>query len=425
MAASQEPVGPVTTAKDVAAQQCPTPTDLCVYRRDPIFCLADRLNVQSPWIFFAAYAVLLFAPQVLAAYFIGCLTSPTLLRDFASDLSRFPPFLLVPRAFHPPLNTDTVSSAAIPYLRDYVIIAITALMAVHMALLHCKWRNLSRFMTRLNEDGILDRDYVATGRFDALLRKCDRRVNNPISYILVLCLSGVTTATFLAIFDSRGIYSALNPVGDPQWEWAASRGWWGSLHHSWSGFAVVTAWLWFVLYYMMRHNVVGCHIVLMASEMLRGLQKPLVRLRPDHDDGFGGVGIIRTILFQIFGSVAIMGFALLLAYFFLPASAARVLMPLAAIFFLLNPVYLIVTVGLTNRQLRWSRNELVQTYRARLEHADEADAARIALLRRDLADARRLPTSILSVREIITAIVMYGLPVWGFVDAVLARLSRS
>ena len=102
---------------------------------------------------------------------------------------------------------------------------------------------------------------------------------------------------FFFIFDRVGIYSSLNATGLPTWEREAGQWWWAHPGNGTAAFLFEAGWMVFILYYMFRHNVVGCIAVLLAREVLQvGNNGPLIILDPDHPDGFGGMRIVRVIM---------------------------------------------------------------------------------------------------------------------------------
>lgn len=394
-------------------------TGVCVYRYDPVFAVCENRQIEGWFIFVMIYVAVFFIPKFLLAFSNGMLTSPTLSEDFSADLRRFPLFRMTLKI---PADRLPLSTPAIPYLRDYVDIAVGVLMALHMALLHSKWRNLSLFLPQLWSDGILNRRVIREDSYERITRRYDKRANSAPCYLLPLAFAVAGAAAFFWLFQTSGIYSSLSP-GLPGWERLAWQRWWANPMNGKGAFLFEASWISFILYYMFRHNVIGCVALLTIRDLVTGSRRrSVLALDPDHADGHGGIGRLRDIVFQVFGSVAIMGFSLLLAYFMVPSGAAQVLAPFLGIFLCLNPLYIVVPVVVTNREIKAFRDEALRAGHRQLDAAKAGmDRERILVLRSDIERIERLPKALISPGEILTFLILYLIPLVLFWDWVLGK----
>ncbi len=390
---------------------------LCVFRFDPLFALVGNSPERCKNIcLFFMYAVAFVVPKILISYESGRLISETFYQDFSIDLHTFPIFRVFTKDTS--FSVQSSSSPYIPYVRDYVDIGLSFLMAAHMVLLHSKWKNISRALSELWEGGVLNRNVITPEQYQGTIVKYERRFNSILSYLLPLLFSLAGCVMFFWVFDRLGMYSSLNPTGQPSWELQAGKRWWA---HPGTGVAssiFQACWLIFVLYYMLRHNVVGCLAVVMGRDILGGKSnEPVFLLDPDHPDKFGGINLLRVIMLQVAASVLIMGFCLLLTYYIMPTGTARLLIPFFLIFFILNPVYIFVPIMLVNGQIRSSKIHRTRSLRENLTCAEQAnDGAQIVRLKWDLSQLEKLPTDLLSIRQIISFVVLYLIPIILFLD---------
>jgi hypothetical protein len=395
------------------------PISVCVYRKDFLFRVVDRWPSLPSGILAAAYLALFILPKLLLTFLAGTLISATLGQDFSADLSRFPLFRLALPISH---ASGENGAATIPYLRDYADLGICFFMATHMALLHKKWRHIGLLFTDLWDHNVISHKALRSGRYEWLLRRFDDIVNHRAVYIIPLCLSVASSVMFFWLFSSHGIYSSINPTGSSAWESAAFDAWWANPANGTFPFIFQFCWIVFILYYMFRHNVVGiCAVVLVWKIVRSATRRPLLLPDIHHHDRFGGVGILKSVMIEVYSSVIIMGGSLLLTYYLLPRGALAWLVPFGLIFFVLNPFYILVPLGLVNHELRESKKALIQGVRQRMAKADRLAKGVIEL---ELIRIEALPESLFSARRGVAFIVMYLIPVILFTEWVYGKVHR-
>jgi hypothetical protein len=113
------------------------------------------------------------------------------------------------------------------------------------------------------------------------------------------------------------------------------------------------------------HNIIGMLALYMLLDAKRkyARSEPLLTFRPDHPDGVLGLAKLREILIYIYVSILLAGATLAFAYFFIPSGTAKSLTPLFLIFFLANPLYIVVPILAVRKELTMDKSrKLVAMY---------------------------------------------------------------
>ena len=240
------------------------------------------------------------------------------------------------------------------------------------------------------------------------------------------CLTGLLFWSFA----SGGIASGINRTGLANWEKAAYEGWWSNPINHPPSFVLNVLIILAILFYMVRHNFVGCLAVYMAWDVLGGRKtgKPIFRLRPYHEDGRGGLGILSRIMLLVYLSVLIMGFALLFTHYTLPSSTAfrnYLLILFGFIFLILNPLYLFVPHILIKRAVVRYKQRRIEELRSALDRvsADRESAERLVIID-EVKRIEETPESLFRGGRIFLFVVTYVIPMILFIDWVVSRLSH-
>ncbi len=413
-------------------------TPFCIYRNYPLLCFSNNHpEVCGASVIFLFYLCVFFIPILILNFFSDTITSPSLASDFVQDLQYFPIFRIINavcRLSHLPITgTPAVPQSApvsLPYLRDYCLISVQVLMAAHMALIHKQWHNISIALPSMWESRVINRKVLPKKQYTELLEGFDRLFNHRGWDVLCYALSAVLTALLFWSFASHGMASGLNPTRTSAWELNAYAGWWSNhLHHP-AAFVVNVLMIWVILFYMLRHNVVGVLSIYMTMVVLKKGKSisQLFHLQTHHPDQVGGIGIIRRIMLLVYLSITIMGFALLFTYYSItsaPDLRFYILIPFAFIFFILNPFYLLSLHTAFRRLVTSCKHERINELRKSLQQLDLAtESAQRLVILDELKEYEALPIYLFRTSRLMLFLVTYILPTILFVDWAALKFSR-
>lgn len=349
---------------------CHEVDDIRLYRKDCLLCLAENLNCTKTGTLFLVYSAFFLGIKLVLARISDALY----FQDWSlipQDLHRFPPFRLIVTLFRGPYAVSGTNPAAIPYLRDYSDLVVMILMASHMALIHRQWKDISIAIKELSSKHVLNPAIMTPKHLKSVVEKYDRLANLRSVRVLSRIAAVGTVALFYRSFAHAGIYSGLNIPFVAGWEKVAYLHWsenpqFHPMFFLYSAFVAS-----FLMYYMIRHNVVGIIALLMCKDVLgvegHGVQ-PLLRLQPDDKDGMAGVKILRDIMYRVYLSMVLMGLALIMIYYRVGTHTAAALVPLYAIFFGLNPLYIFIPLHFIGKGIRIAKQHQLNRLNLEYDH---------------------------------------------------------
>lgn len=453
-----------------------------VGRSNPLFKMADRRNVSFFGLWLVALAVLLGGKAVIAAAY-GTLMARTSPADFAADAAREPllgvlrdALGFVGKLFPAGASQDSWTYLAdavgrgyaiaspgaqvvnLPYIRDYVDIAVMLLMAVNVALVRKHWRLMDALPSRLWANGAIDRVRTNEHELQQVLTKCDEWVNRPAWDWVCVALAAVVSISLNLELLRGGMYPRLFDGASTHepWQQAVAAGWWANPAHGLLAFSYQLVVVGFIAYLVFRHNVVGVAMVRLGRQLLRdrgaATDAPFLRIQPDHPDGCCGLRPLRDVLAHVYLSILVMAMSLFCLAFYLPTWGWATWMPLFMLFVVVNPAYVLLPLKYVHQDLNESKASLCADLERRMARlkADVGDpstwthvlvltrqepaAPRGRLVRRgvpttaaylalrdELAAARTAPTFVFSSPQILISVVTYIIPLALFA-AELARL---
>ena len=439
-----------STIIDKIRKYCAIPShlDLCIYRNDPFVCATNSHNWPSTLIFLC-YFLFFFVIKILINVLNGSLISATLITDLKGDVHVFPLFkwtLIILGNVGQMIEIPSQRSTHIPYLRDYADILVMLLMSMHMALIHKQWHRISIALSELWRSRIIRRDSFTCQDYRRISSKYNslfnRRVWNSMSFAAAIILA---LAMYLSI-HYNGMYSGLSSKAFgtlANWERMAYRGWWGHPSNGWiplifQGLTVVI-----ILYYMFMHNVKGIIAVYMVRDIFgksrRDKNSILFQLVYDHEDKCAGLGILREIMIYVYFSILIMGFSLLLTYYYIGTAMALLLLPFYVIFFVFNPLYVVVPVIAIHKEMKRYRRYTLSKARQELRKvrnqidkgltslsSEELHRLRIKeeRVKNEIENVEKTPAQLFSLRRWLAYLLMYLVPTILFVDWVARKLMR-
>lgn len=428
----------------------------CIYRTSRLMWMLSSRGVTLVQAF-ALYLVVLLAGKMLVCQVAGVLVSPNLLDQIAADVSHGPFAFMAPVGrfmFGNPTTieifrwlTKTLSAngpyaeasstavrtgALVPYLRDYVDMAMMVLLSMSLALTHRHWKRISEAPILLAKNGIIAGGELDRAAFAAMLKKWDAEFARPrwrvISLaIAVLALAALYLGVFLGVRAIYAIYwSPESGVGmlDFQrsafeWWWARPRGfvgWLPLLYHFGT--------LLFGLYFVVLGNIFGAKVVEMLKDFLGKVEErpERVSLCPGHPDGCAGLRPIRRILDYVFANIFILAVSVFVMPFYLPAPSEGLPPVIGLIPFMV--LLVVVAPYLAARPLReldplmeqYRDKNVTRIIRSMQEMRDELQAAQIKradavnrwmahyqALKDELALYQEMPVGIYSRRSMASA----------------------
>jgi hypothetical protein len=229
----------------------------------------------------------------------------------------------------------------------------------------------------------------------------------------------------LAAFSSGGIYSGLSIGSESRAIWESE-----AYAQSWyqNDFLLVFHAATYVLffYYILMHNVVGIMALVMLLDIRKTFSQPknqpLFVIQPDHHDGSVGLGELRQILIYVYASILMMGVTLIIGYSYLPSGTPGYLAPFLGIFFLINPLFVLIPLIVIRRELEQDKRKKLHNlyariglYRSKL-FADPAndvespaiDPAQYQLTLQEYETLRRSSTSLFSITRSLVFSVAYS-----------------
>lgn len=452
-----------------------------VGRSNPLFRLADRRNMGFFGLWLAAIVVLLGLKAVIAAAY-GTLMARTSPADFAADAAREPLLGVlrdvlgfVGKLFPAGVSQDFWTYLAdavgrgyaiaspgaqvinLPYIRDYVDIAVMLLMALNVALVREHWRLMDALPSRLWANGAIDSTRTNEYELQQVLTKCDEWVNHPAWDWVCVALAAVVSVSLNLELLRGGMYPRLfdGASTDGPWQQTVAAGWWANPAHGLLAFTYQLLVVGFIAYLVFRHNVVGVAMVRLGKQLLRdrgaATDAPFLRIQPDHLDGCCGLRPLRDVLAHVYLSILVMALSLFCLAFYLPTWGWATWMPLFMLFVVVNPAYVLLPLKYVHQDLDESKASLCSVLEQRMAQlkADLADvptwthvlvltrhepaapqgwlvrqgvptSAAYLALRDELAAARTAPTFIFSSPQILLSVVTYIIPLALFA----AELSR-
>jgi hypothetical protein len=412
----------------------------CIYRHHPLICFTNNHPETCGTLrIFWFYAGLFLLSKLIINYLSGTLISPNLWADFLRDLNLFPIFKFIMQAgrfLRLPLPkievvSATESTVSIPYLRDYTDISVMLLMAAHMSLIHKQWHNISIAIPELWKNGVINHRVLSKKEYASLMQRLDRLFNYWRWEFLSLSVAGMLTGLLFWSFSKDGIASGISVAGSDVWEMSAYQGWWANHSKHTGSFLFDIAIVLIILFYMVRHNVVGVLSAYMTRVLLSKSKTdlPVFLLQPYHLDGMGGLSLVRGIMLLVYLSIMMMGFALLYAYYTLATHAGlrfHILIPFSLIFFVLNPLYLVVPHLLIKRAIRqYKRYRIKQLEYLSKQKTGKSDESKRFVMLEEIKRVQDIPVYLFRGRNIILFILTYIIPALLFVEWVCAKLFKG
>jgi hypothetical protein len=328
----------------------PPSTQLCIYINDPFTRLINNTKLNT-LVILCIYLAIFLGFKLIVNAINGTLVSDTLHYDFVSDLTVFPPFNLAVKVagklFHEgvhesvsPQSLPSTSTVRIPYLRDYVDITLMIIASLHMTLVHRQWLRISGALSRLWEGKILNPDIFTKKEYGEIVKEGNLYFGQKRWNYLALAIAGAGVLFVLLCFANWGMYSGLSRTienADKPWEVLAYAGWWSNpTTYGWIPF-LCNVGLWFgFTYYMIYHVFIGYGtfkiVRKMTTKYIKGTGKSLIRPQPYHFDGFYGLNVIKVIMYHVYLSLLMNGFALLMMYYYLPSQIVFVMLPFVLIY---------------------------------------------------------------------------------------------
>lgn len=410
------------------------PTDFNICGGDPLVSCFNHISTpyRTP-VMVTTYLFFFLGVPAIMAGMTGVFTAPHFTQLFRDDVHRFPPFALVVHLLTAITGAPSTSwhstqnPTVIPFLRDYALILVMGFMAAHMALIRKQWELLSRALFQLWNSDNLSHARIPRNSLVKLSRKY-----NPLFRLKLWRVLSLSLALALALGCENagwkyGIYAGLNVPLRRGWQRAAYLGWWANpvshpLNFAYRFFLIV-----FVIYYMIRHNIVGICAVAMSVEVLKrpnSSKGPILKLQTHHLDGLGGLRILRDIMLLVYISIMLMGASLLLVYYYLPEHVSSVMLPFYFIFFGLNPLYIAVPLWLFRRGIRASKTlqikRLIAERNSRAGH--KGGEAKFLLDEYEIKALQDVPELLFSHGKIIFFIVTYLIPILLFVNWLFSNL---
>lgn len=414
----------------------PASDKLCIFRRDPIVLIVS--NLQLRWYSITIiFIVILVTPKLILSGIDHTLTSPDLLSNFKHDLITFPPFSAILSLIS--WTTESVglgdpfnwispdkykdSSAYLPYLRDYTDMFFIIFLSAHLALIFIQWRRISDVLANLYLSGI-NREIIGSDELSEIVATNNKRFNNPVLQMVGLAGAIGLVLMILAAFSNDGIYSGLSSGNETRAIWEMQ-----AYANSWYRHDILLlfhgATYVFFFYYILMHNIVGVTSLTMLLDLRKKYSqpqgKPLFVIQPNHPDRSVGLGELRQILIYVYISILMMGVTLIFGYSYLPSGTPAYLAPFLAIFFLLNPLFVVIPLIVIRRELEDDKRRKlkilytrVSEYRSRLL-ADPTtgignpavDATQYQLTLHEYESFQKCPTSLFSIGRSLVFFVAY------------------
>lgn len=385
---------------------------------------------------FCFYVGLFLLTKIIVSYLSGALSSPSIWSDFQQDLYFFPVFKFVMEILRflrfPLLKMEMVSSShsivSLPYLRDYADISVMLLMAAHMSLIHKQWHNISIVIPELWNNSIINHRVLSKKEYTFLMHRFDRLFNDWRWELLSLLVAGVLTSLLFWSFSKDGIASGINISGSDVWEKSAYQGWWANHSKHTVSFIFNIFVVYTILFYMVRHNLVGLLSVYMTRVFLirSKTDSPIFLLQPYHLDGIGGLNIVKKIMLLVYLSIIIMGFALLYAYYTLATHTALrlyILIPFSLIFFIFNPLYLVIPHLFIKRAIsQYKKYRIRQIKHLSKRKTGQIDESKHFVILDEMKKVQELPEYLFRGRRIFVFVLTYIIPVILFVEWVCSKL---
>lgn len=248
-------------------------------------------------------------------------------------------------------------STEFPLFRDYPSLLLILLISWWLVILYRQWLYMEEYLPTLLQSECLEpTDQI---EFDAIVRWGDDQLERLKRQTPIHMIAAFLLTSFIFFAQTRaGIFGILAPTDAPgQWTEQAYQNWWaGTDAHPVAAilyFAVVLL----AMYYMIKQNLVGVVVV-------RGLYR-IDRVSKSHidvtnADGYYGWGVFRKNMLQVFKSMMVVGFSLLILLAVVSVEQLVWLSTFAVIFFVVSPVFLLVPPILLRRKLLRDKNNRLE-----------------------------------------------------------------
>lgn len=299
-------------------------------------------------------------------------------------------------------NDDHVMPTSMPLLRDVPMILVAMALGVQTGNVYRQWVKIDRMPEVMVAEGtIQDKDGVLLSEIE----KANDLFSRVRNYSL---LAGVVafslTMLVLSSHAKNGVYSIYNPA-DGVYGRTVYAGWWANVSNtlgvlSVSGIGMLSA------YYLVLQNVVGLRILMIIQRVTYPVQfkglKPTFSvnrsvafvLDPHHEDGCRGWRPMDQVFRTIF--TAVMASTVALTFLIIQLGPGRSIWIGwgLAIFFVLNPTYILVPMLLFHLRLRAWRRDRLATLRSQIAAREAASSvpreedgviARLEAARREIA----------------------------------------
>jgi hypothetical protein len=308
-----------------------------------------------------------------------------------------------------------------PLLRDYPTVLLVVLTSVTLTLIYRQWAILEDLLPELQRRGVLlfdDKDSPS------IIQAADE-TNSGIARMGGHTGTYVVVAVMLSLFlvfaqRATGIFAFLSPSNGSaelkvSWTRDAYRSWWASLDTHQFGFVAYFCLALLAIYYMLKQNEVAVRY-LWFFWRLRGKISYGVNLSGGADE-FHGWGIIRQLLLTIYMSIIVHAITLTALFLVIPVEEFQWVIPLLAIFMILNPLYVIVPLILLRRgACRYKEAEILRIVRLVKEEEsrcqDPLQVLRLRVLgRNEVAFIRSIPNIPFRFGQLVLGAIIYVLPI--------------
>ncbi len=424
---------------------------LKVYEKDPLMNFLNSHKIH--WSLTALFFLFLFLGlKILLNYHFDTLTSEYLQTDFQHDIWVFPPLNIlrtlavffsntlgfsIPEYF----TTESaipVSSASIPYFRDYVDVGAMIVCSFHIPLIQYQWKRFSTIIPKLRESGVLDKRKYTSSWYKNYLDTGNRIINRYHWNIIALLVSAALVIWVMSQFSNNGFYSGLSTdvPHNTIWQQSAYINWWASTQTSWFMFIFnIIIWI-IILYYIIMHNIIGIGMIILLYKVKKkgstGAGKLFITPQPGHPDGLAGLKPLRTIMLHIYLSIAASGLTLILVFYYIPSGFIVILTPLILIFLVCNPLYVIsLTKAIENDTQKWKTVTLEQIFQyinslhKSGESLTQNDYVKIMEKQTQYQNISNMPIRLFSIKRVFVYVMVYAIPVFGFLLQFIQFLSSD
>ncbi len=390
-------------------------TDFCIYRNQPLLLVASKWS-ERHWVTFLVVVAILIVPRLAVTITEGTFGPAG---DLFGDL----------RAILLGQQGLTSADTRVPWLRDYVDIAIVLLMSAHTAHMVHQWHRINSLPSRLRDARLLCPSLHKKRTFEAILAKHESRFNSPLWELAAVGIASIGVVLLAVVTSASGIYRGL---GSPSPALGHFSQWWANPDSHPLAFAVLMASYWLYLYLIARHACMGILVV--------GLLVSAWREADQHGESWLGYsspwGASEEVILEMRGALddIMVSITLLVSVFLI--GNLYISLPLWLWFgfvlpyVVMNPSFLVFPSIELNRRINSSWHRLEDASVAELgtavaaaKRATRRDAetatAKLEACRKTLDQVRSLPKLVIDWGYLAKAVLLYFVPAMALVPAFL------